>query len=74
MLPPLTLVPLVAELCGAAFLACGVFPTALFASFLGDDGSGPVIALLLLSLSIFGVVFAFLAREELLAFGLGGAA
>ena len=64
----------VAELRGTAFPAGGIFPAAFLADLLGYDGAGALFALLLLAFAIVGVAFAFLAREEFLAFGLGAAA
>ena len=64
----------VAELCGSAFPACGVFPTSFFAGFFRHDGGGALFALLLFAFAVLGVAFAFLAWEEFLAFGLGAAA
>ena len=63
-----------AKLCGAAFLAGGVFPAALVAGFLRYDSNHALLALLLFALAVFFVFFAFLAREEFLAFGLRAAA
>ena len=63
-----------AELRGATFPACRIFPTALLADFLRYDGDGALFAFLLFALAVVGVFFALLAREEFLAFGLGAAA
>ena len=63
-----------AKLCGAAFFAGGVFPAALVAGFLRHDSNHALLALLLFALAVFFVFFAFLAREEFLAFGLRAAA
>ena len=64
----------VAELCGTAFPACGIFPAALLAGLFRHDGDGTLFAFLLFAFAVIGVAFAFLAREEFLAFGLGAAA
>ena len=68
------IVTAVSKLCGAAFLAGGVFPAALVAGFLRYDSNHALLALLLFALAVFFVFFAFLAREEFLAFGLRAAA
>ena len=63
-----------AELRSAPLSAGRIFPTALLADFLGYDGEGALFAFLLFALAVVGVFFAFFAREEFLAFGLGAAA
>ena len=64
----------ISKLCGAAFLAGGVLPTALLAGFLRHDSDYSLLALLLLTLAVVLVFFALLAGEEFLALGLGTAA
>ena len=64
----------VPELRGTSLPAGGIFPASLLANLLGHDGDGTLFAFLLFALAVLGVGFAFLAREEFLAFGLGAAA
>ena len=63
-----------AKLCRAAFLTSRIFPAPLVAGFLRYNSNDSLLALLLFALAVVLVFFAFLAREEFLAFGFRAAA
>lgn len=66
---------LVAEFGLTAFAAGGIFPAALFAGLLRDDGNGAAFgALLEVALAELGIFLTFLAGAKILAFGDGGSA